>query len=122
MEHEIEQATAAFADAVARGDAAAVAAVYTDDGRLLAPTAELIAGRRHIEAYWRAGLALGLRRVELRALDLQIDDDVAVEIGRYTLALDGGDDDGTYVVLHRRQADGAWRRTVDVFNPDKEEQ
>ena len=27
-------------------------------------------------------------------------------------------DSGKYVVLHRRQRDGTWRRAVDVFNPD----
>jgi ketosteroid isomerase-like protein len=44
---------------------------------------------------------------------------VAVETGRYVLA--GGAvvlDRGKYLVLHRRQADGSWRRAVDVFNPD----
>ena len=48
---------------------------------------------------------------------------VAIEIGRYTLGLDvdGGTpvaDAGKYLVLHRRQPDGSWQRTVDVFNPD----
>jgi len=115
--------TVALADALARGDAAAAAALYADDGTLLTPTAELIKGRPQIEAYWQAGIAFGLTSVELRAIELRVESDVAIEIGCYALGLDGDGDGpvaeaGKYLVLHRRQADGAWRRTVDVFNPD----
>jgi uncharacterized protein (TIGR02246 family) len=123
MEGGIEQGTTALADALARGDAAAAAALYAADGTLLTPAAELIKGRPQIEAYWRAGIAFGLRRVELRAIELRVERDVAIEIGRYALGLDVDGSSpvaeaGKYLVLHRRQADGSWRRTVDVFNPD----
>jgi uncharacterized protein (TIGR02246 family) len=123
MEDGIGRAASALAEALARGDAAAAAALYADDGTLLTPAAELIRGRGQIEAYWREGIAFGLRSVELHAIELQVVGGVAIEIGRYTLGLDvdGGTpvaDAGKYLVLHRRQADGSWRRTVDVFNPD----
>jgi ketosteroid isomerase-like protein len=107
MEDGIEQAAGALAD----------------DGTLLAPSAELIKGRGQIEAYWRAGVAFGLTSVELHAIELQVLGSVAIEIGRYALGLhlDGAApvaEAGKYLVLHRRQADGTWRRKVDVFNPD----
>ncbi|HEY1365931.1 MAG TPA: DUF4440 domain-containing protein [Gaiellaceae bacterium] len=123
MAEELQQATTALVDALARGDAAAAAALYAADGKLLTPAAELIAGRCQIEAYWRAGIAFGLSRLELHAAELDVADGIAIELGRYVLALSGeGEasvcDRGKYLVLHRRETDGSWRRAVDVFNPD----
>jgi uncharacterized protein (TIGR02246 family) len=123
MEDDIGQGTVKLADAIARGDAAAAAALYAADGTLLTPGAKLITGRPQIEAYWRAGIAFGLTSVELRSIDLRVESAVAIEIGRYALELDVDGsghvaEAGKYLVLHRRQADGSWRRTVDVFNPD----
>lgn len=118
MEDEICTASLGLADALARGDAGDAAALYALDGKLLAPSAELIAGRDEIEAYWRTGLSLGLTGVELEPTGFQLAGDVAIELGRYRVAVGEDRDGGMYVVLHRREADGAWRRAVDVFNPD----
>jgi uncharacterized protein (TIGR02246 family) len=119
MEEAIRRATTALVEALGRGDAAGAAALYADDGRLLTPAAELIAGRRDIEAYWLTGLKVGLSRIELDSAEVRVDGPLAVEIGRYLLAVGAeAADRGKYVVLHRRQGDGAWLRVVDVFNPD----
>jgi ketosteroid isomerase-like protein len=115
---EIAHSRAALTDALGAGDAALAAAAYAADGRLLSPAAELVRGRSEIEAYWRAGIAVGLSRLELQTLDLEVLGGVAIEVGRYVLELGPTTDRGKYLVLHRRQADGAWRRAVDVFNPD----
>jgi uncharacterized protein (TIGR02246 family) len=119
---EVQNAAAVLAAALARGDAAAAASLYADDGRLLTSAAELLSGRSEIEAYWQAGIAFGLSSLDLQMIELSVGDRVAIEIGRYALAVDGGggaapvSEHGKYVALHRRQADGAWRRAVDVFN------
>jgi ketosteroid isomerase-like protein len=123
MECDVRNAVIAFADALARGSAADAAALYAEDGKLLTPTARLIEGRRQIEAYWQAGLAIGLSSIELEPDECETGLEVAVEVGRYalTLAVDGRSpavDRGKYVVLYRRAADGSWCRAVDVFNPD----
>jgi ketosteroid isomerase-like protein len=118
MDHDVREATAQLASALARGDAAAAAALYADGGRLLAPTAELIEGRAEIEAYWRAGIAVGLSRLVLAADEIELDGSEALEIGRYELVVGDGADTGKYLALHRRQRDGTWRRAVEVFNPD----
>jgi uncharacterized protein (TIGR02246 family) len=121
MEDEVLAATHEFEAALARGDADGAAGCYADGAKLLTPAAALIAGRLEIEAYWRAGLQLGLTSLKLEATGVELTEDLAVEIGRYTLAFDGdaaARDAGKYLVLHRREAGGAWRRAVDVFNPD----
>ena len=123
MADNIRTSAGRLADALLRGDADAVGALYTDDCRLLTPQAEVVCGRWQIEAYWRTGIAVGLAGVELVTTELEVGRDTAVEIGRYRIevAADGGaalTDAGRYVVFHRRQADGSWLRAVDVFNPD----
>ena len=121
MGEDVLHATSALAEALARGDAVAAAALYADDGRLLTSAAELLSGRGEIEAYWRAGIAFGLSTVELHTTELRVTGRIAVEIGEYALALGNAGSQtterGKYLAVHRRQADGAWRRSVDVFNP-----
>jgi ketosteroid isomerase-like protein len=126
MNQGLTEATAGLVSAVERGDATAAAALYADDAKLLAPASPLVAGRGQIEAYWRTGIALGITRIELETLGLEIAkaEVVALEVGRYALGVQAGDRGhlvyrGKYIALHRREADGSWRRAVDVFNPDQ---
>jgi len=116
-------ARAAFMSAVRRGDARAASSVYTDEARLVAPSAELIRGRRAIEAFWQAGVGAGLCGIELETIELAQVGRLAYEIGRYALRLrpaDGGSvvDRGKYLLVHERQPDGSWLRAVEMFNPD----
>jgi uncharacterized protein (TIGR02246 family) len=119
MDDDVLHATATLADALARGDAAAAALLYADDGRLLTSASELLSGRAEIEEYWRAGIAFGLSRLEVTPIELRVTGRIAIEIGRYAIGLATADvaERGKYVVLHRLQPDGTWRRGVDVFNP-----
>jgi ketosteroid isomerase-like protein len=119
----IARARADFVDALRGGDAAAASAVYADDAQLLAPSAELFAGREAIASFWRAGLDAGIAGIELEELTLEGGDSVAWEIGRYALRLEPADgnpvvDRGKYLLVHERQEDGSWRRAVEMFNPE----
>jgi hypothetical protein len=89
-----------------------------------APAGDLIQGRAEIEAYWRAGIALGLSAVAFECQMLAALSGSVVEVGRYALSVKATRvrpvvDRGTYLVLHSQIVDGSWRRTVDVFNPDE---
>jgi uncharacterized protein (TIGR02246 family) len=110
-----------FAAAAARGDPGGMAAVYADDAELLPPDTEPLRGREGIERFWRGGIEMGICGIELETLSLQASDGVAFEVGRWTLRIepDCGEteaDVGKYVVVHRRQPDGSWRRAVEIFN------
>jgi uncharacterized protein (TIGR02246 family) len=110
-----------FADAAARGDASAMAFVYTDDADLLPPNTETLHGRAAIERFWLGGIEMGIRGLELETLQLEHEDGLAYEIGRYTLSFEPeGDapvtDLARYVLVHRRQPDDSWLRTVEIFN------
>jgi ketosteroid isomerase-like protein len=104
---------------------ATAAAFYTADARLLAPSAELLTGRDAVARFWQAGIEAGVEHIELSCdeIDLEGSGDVAYEIGHYVLRLhppDGPEvtDRGRYLLVHRRESDGGWRRAVETFNPD----
>jgi uncharacterized protein (TIGR02246 family) len=127
VEDQISATRSTFVEALERGDAEAAAAVYSDDARLLAPSAELLEGRAAICAFWRAGLDAGVSHVELDPVQLERVDGLAYEIGRYALLLEppGGAtvvDRGKYVLVHALQRDGSWRRAVEMFSPDRSQE
>ena len=117
MDSSLTGTLEALTSAVARGDAARAATLYTPDARLIAPSADVIAGRDAIEAYWRAGVDVGVSRLELETTEVREEGGLAVEIGSYAIHA-GLVDRGTYVVLHRREPHGSWRRAIEVFNSD----
>ncbi len=120
---DIDQGRLAFAAALRSGDAAAAAAIYADDATLLAPDADVVRGRSAIERFWRTGVETGIEQVELVVLELQQRGEVAFEVGRYALFLapESGApviDRGRYLVVHRVEPDGRWRRAAEMFSPD----
>jgi ketosteroid isomerase-like protein len=122
MENGILDETAALATALERGDVTAAGELYTDDARLLAASAQSLHGRREIEAYWRAGIELGLSSISFETRVLEKIDGGTLELGRYVVSLESGStpavEQGAYVVLHTQTDDGSWRRAVEVFDPD----
>ncbi|HKG94426.1 MAG TPA: SgcJ/EcaC family oxidoreductase, partial [Gemmatimonadaceae bacterium] len=117
---------AAFVAAYDRGDAAAMAALYTDDAVRLPPDAPLQRGRTAIVAGYQASFA---QRTLLPALELSTDaiawtGDGAVEYGRYHERLsprrpaDTLAEDGKWMALSRRRADGSWQYVWSMFNRD----
>ena len=119
----IDEARLAFERALRSGDAAAAAAIYADDATLLAPAVDVLCGRPAIEQFWRTGVETGIEAIELVVLDLWAGGDVAFEVGSYALhvAPESGArvvDRGRYLVVHRVEADGRWRRAAEMFSPD----
>jgi uncharacterized protein (TIGR02246 family) len=120
---DIDRARLAFQSALGAGDAEAAAAMYADDATLVAPAADVMHGRLAIERFWRTGVETGIHQVELAMVDLQLRGDVAFEVGRYALHVvpeSGGSvvDRGRYLIVHRVEPDGRWRRAAEMFSPD----
>lgn len=121
----IEVNAGRFTTALERGDAAEMAACYASDAILLPPGYPCVAGREAIEAFWDGGVAAGLRGMRFETLTLEIIGETALEVGRSNVLVQPPDaaavaDVGKYVVVHKRQADGAWKWAVDIFNFDSE--
>jgi uncharacterized protein (TIGR02246 family) len=105
-----------------RGDAAAVAAAYTEDAVLLMSGAEPLRGRAQIQAAL-TGMLGGMRVVEAaqEPVEVRVWGDEAYEWGnsRYVFAPPGQPqvrDAGKYLIVWRRQPDGVWRVHRDASN------
>ena len=92
-------------------DADALAALFTEDGFVLASGKPPVRGRPAIrQAYARAGGTL-----RLRALHFATDGDVGFIIGTYTFR-PGGADQGKFILALRRTPDGRWLIAADIDN------
>jgi uncharacterized protein (TIGR02246 family) len=111
----IEAAVASYVSASNQGDADALAALYADDAVLLPPDHEPIQGREAIGAFWQQGTDEGL---EIRMLRVEVDGDLGYLVGRYNLPATEEEpaDSGKSVMCLRRQPDGSWRLTADIWN------
>ena len=117
---EIAEAHRRLEQAFNRGDAAAVAALYTEDATLLPPGADILSGRRAAQARWQAAYDTGARNLSLDPVSVETWGDAAREIGRFTLEAPGQDGrtarvEGKNVVVWKNTADG-WRLDTDIWN------
>jgi uncharacterized protein (TIGR02246 family) len=118
---EVNAVAQAFHDGVANQDAAALASLYHDDARFLAPNMEPAEDRQAIQAAMQQLLDLGARSLDIEPIDVREAGDLTVEYGRYTLGVEpeGGEpvtDVGKYIVVHETRADGSTKILLDCFN------
>lgn len=113
----IAATNSAFVNAFARGDAATCARCYTADGQALPPGSEPVVGHASIEAFWRGVMEMGVRAVKLATVEVELHEDMAYELGAYTLlSSDGAEiDRGKYIVVWRNDGPSwGWHR--DIWN------
>lgn len=97
----------------------AVSQLYTEDAVVMSPNEGMVRGRAAIREWLGSFPPL----TEFTLADDRIEGvgDLAYAIGRYVLAvaIEGVPaDTGKYVVVLRKQDDGAWKLSVDIFNSD----
>jgi ketosteroid isomerase-like protein len=110
--------------ASAKNAAALVKAFYAPDAVLMPPNHALVEGRDNIQGFLQGLIDSGLTSIKLETTTTASAGDLAYGRGQYTLALSppGGapvQDVGKYVVVYRRQPNGAWRAVSDIFNSDQ---
>ena len=112
-----------FEEAIARGDAAGCAAVYTEDAEILPPDSPALTGKQAAQGLWQSIIDMGVKGISLQTLELEEMGDRAVERGAVTIDIQGEGGQTTqasakFIVLWKRQADGAWKWHWDCFNFD----
>ena len=85
----IEANSKQFIEAFNKGDAAAVANMYTVDARVLPPNSDMIEGRANIQKFWQGAMTAGVKMVSLETAQVETTGNIAVEIGRYTSTVPG---------------------------------
>ena len=112
-----------FEAAIARGDAAGCAAVYTEDAKILPPDSPALTGRQAGQEVWQNIINIGVKSVSLQTLELEEMGDTAIERGAATINIQGEGGQtiqasAKFIVLWKRQADGAWKWHWDCWNFD----
>ena len=111
----IEATNTQFMEAFSQGDAAGVAACYTEDGQLMPPNGEIVSGRAALQTGFQE-LIDGKYSLQLETIEVEGHGDTAHEIGNYTMAVDGETvDEGKYIVIWKN-VDGQWKLHRDIFN------
>ena len=114
-------------DFVARAKAgnaqACVEGFYAQDARALPAHREIIRGHRALVTMWKGIIAAGLKDLSLETTEIEVHGDMAYGIGRYHMTVDppGGkrtEEAGKYLVVYKRQPEGAWRAAADMFSPN----
>ena len=117
----IEQLNEKFVAAFNKGDAAAVAAMYTEDAVVLPPGADMVKGRENIRGFW-AKMAEQVQYAKLTTVDVKpLGPDAAREIGTFSLKTKGPQPQevsGKYVVVWQK-AGNDWKLATDIWNGNK---
>ena len=81
----VEAGNAKWMAAFNRGDAAAVAALYTDHATLMPPTSAMIQGRQGVQEFWQGAIQDGVKDALLTTVEVQASGDTAYEVGKFSL-------------------------------------
>jgi uncharacterized protein (TIGR02246 family) len=108
--------------AAERDDAAAVAQFYTDDAVMMGADGVVARGRRGIQDYFAKAFATS-GGVQVTPAAFDASGDLAYDSGRYSqdVTPPGGQPmkvSGHYVVVLKRQADGAWKIVQHIATPE----
>ena len=119
----IEATIKSLVESLNVGDAAGVAAFYTDDAALLPPESRRIDGREGIQSIWQGLIDADIRDVAMTTLEVDVFGDVANEVG--ILSATAPDEDGgraqlsgKYVAVWKCGGDDTWRLHRDIWNFD----
>lgn len=108
---------AAWDSAFNEGDAAAVAALYAEDGRVVTGDGSVKVGRDEIEALFQAFLDSGFHDHEIGLLSAERSGDILYETGTWEgVGGDGETYGGKIVNIYERQEDGSWKTVLHMWN------
>lgn len=120
MKRMLEDFDNAYNEAFNRGDAAGCAAFFTEDVILMAPGEPMTRGRQEFEDIYRSRMAQstgGTHTNEL--LQYGVDGDLAYQVGKFAVTGSEPGEQGYFVNVLKRQADGTWKVAVSIFNNAK---
>ena len=120
---QIEASNAKFTAAVNAKDAAAVGALYANDGMLLPPNAVAIKGREAIAGFWGGMAKNGVHVNKLTTIEASAHGNMAHEVGEYSLDITPATgavmhDHGKYIVIWKKDGKHGWQLYRDIWNSD----
>ena len=122
-EQAIRALNARWLDLVRAKDAAGIAALYAEDGALMAPNMPMARGRAAVEKAWADMMAMPGFDLTFATEQLVVSQagDMAMDRGTYSFAANAPNgpfrDTGKALVVWRK-VDGEWKVAADIFNSD----
>ena len=120
-EEDVTAAYTAWDAAFNAGDAAAVAALYTDDAIFLPPTHDVVEGPAGVEKFMSGLFNMGITGHTLEIIKVSGDGNLVVAAAKWTAIgkdASGADHPSSGVATHvfERQADGSLKLKLHTFN------
>jgi uncharacterized protein (TIGR02246 family) len=117
----IHEVSRQFSAAYVRGDAPAMAALYTVDGVIFPDRSDAIGGRDSIQTYWTLRPGNRVTRHVATPTHIRVEGDVAYDYGIFEVSGENGGQPwgpstGKYVIVWRREPGGPWRIHLDIWN------
>jgi len=112
----IEAGNKAFIEHFLKGDEKAVAALYTEDAKIIAPGSPITSGRAEIAKFWRGFMDTGVKDITLKTLHASASGDLAYEEGAATIVNKDGSPSGVRYVVVWKRVDGDWYLHRDIWN------
>lgn len=121
VQSTIRGLTQDFATAFNTANYDQAAALFASDAYFLSPHREAVQGQKPIELMLREYGETGFQNLRLETIRVDYSGDMAVEVGRYTIAIQQANgttvaDRGKFVQTWRRL--GAWLMTVDCWSSE----
>jgi uncharacterized protein (TIGR02246 family) len=106
-----------FMAAFSRGDAAAMAALYTENGQVMPPNSDFVTGKAAVQSFWQALMDMGIKAALIEMVEVERHDDTAIEVSTYTLRGENDQvlDKGKFIVIWKHEL-GQWKLHRDIFN------
>ena len=116
----VEAGNAEWNQAFNKGDAAAVAKLYTSDAKLLPPADKIVSGDKEILAFWRSLIDAGVTDHKIETIQIEEAGDTAVMAGKWQAM--GKDAQGKAAIFKgnvmkvlERQGD-TWKTSLHTWN------
>lgn len=125
IEQALRDLDAQWAKAAAAKDVEQTIAYYSDDAIVLPPNATSAATKEAIRNTWKDLLASPGLAISWKTTKVEVarSGDIAYTTGTYELTMNDASgkpvpDHGKYVEVWKKQADGKWKVSVDIWNSD----
>jgi uncharacterized protein (TIGR02246 family) len=114
----IEKVIQRYSKAYRENNPDAMAALYAEEAMLLPPGYELVKGRDSVRAFWSRGMEPGF---EMVTVAIEVSGETGYVVGRYYVPPDDESDaeTGKYMIALRRERNGVWQITADIWNADE---
>jgi uncharacterized protein (TIGR02246 family) len=116
----VEAGNAEWNQAFNKGDAAAVAKLYTSDAKLLPPADKIVAGDKEIQAFWKSLIDAGITDHKIETVQIAEAGNTAIMAGKWQAT--GKDSQGkpatfkgSVVKVLERQGD-TWKTSLQTWN------